>query len=151
VAAATALIVSLTGGSATPSSTTAASVPTTTVPSHSPQTKPRSGTAPAASPTTTPPPTSTSTTVAVAPAGPPVISLLNPASGSAGQSVTVSGANFLSSSGQIVATFNGQVAPTSCPVQSSCTVTVPTSSAPSAQVVITTAGGASNAATFTYD
>ena len=63
----------------------------------------------------------------------------------------VSGANFLSTSGQIVATFNGQVAPTSCPAQNTCTVTVPTSSAPSAQVVITTAGGASNAQTFTYN
>ena len=102
-------------------------------------------------PTTSTPTTSTSTTVAVAPAGPPVISSLSPASGSAGQSVTVSGANFLSTSGQIVATFNGQVAPTSCPAQNTCTVTVPPSSAPSAQVVITTAGGASNAQTFTYD
>jgi hypothetical protein len=30
-------------------------------------------------------------------------------------------------------------------------VTVPPSTSPSAQVVITTAGGASNAVTFTYD
>jgi hypothetical protein len=42
------------------------------------------------------------------------------------------------------------VAPTSCPAQNTCTVTVPSSNAPSAQVVITTAGGASNAETFTY-
>jgi hypothetical protein len=62
----------------------------------------------------------------------------------------VSGANFLSTSGHIVATFNGQVAPTSCPAQNTCTVTVPTSNATSAHVVITTAGGASNAETFTY-
>ena len=41
----------------------------------------------------------------------------------------VSGANFLSASGQIVATFNGQVAPTSCPAQNACTITEPTSSA----------------------
>ena len=78
--------------------------------------------------------------MAVAPAGPPVISSLSPASGAAGQTVMVSGANFLSTSGQIVATFNGQVAPTSCPAQNTCTVTVPSSTAPSAQVVITTAG-----------
>ena len=63
----------------------------------------------------------------------------------------VSGANFLSTSGQIVATFNGQEAPTSCPAQNTCTITVPPSSRPTAQVVITTAGGASNAQTFTYD
>jgi hypothetical protein len=87
----------------------------------------------------------------VAPSGPPVISSLSPSSGSAGQSVTVAGSNFLSTNGQIVATFNGQVAPTSCPDQSSCTVTVPPSTAPSAQVIITTAGGASNAVTFSYN
>ena len=74
----------------------------------------------------------------------------DPSSGSAGQSVTVAGANFLSTSGQIVATFNGQVAPTSCPAQNTCTITVPSSTSPSAQVVITTSGGTSNAVTFTY-
>ena len=50
----------------------------------------------------------------------------------------MAGANFLSTSGQIVATFNGQVAPTSCPAQNTCTITVPSSTSPSAQVVITT-------------
>jgi len=143
VAATIALIVSLTGSSAPPSSTAAGSGPATTVPSHSPSAHPPDGGAPATTPSST-------TTVAVAPAGPPVISSLSPASGSAGQSVTVSGANFLSATGQIVATFDGQVAPTSCPAQNTCTVTVPPSNAPSAQVVITTAGGASNAQTFTY-
>jgi len=146
VAATIALIVSLTGSSAPSSSTAAGSGPATTVPSRPPSTHPRNGGSPATTPTTP----STTTTVAVAPAGPPVISSLSPASGSAGQSVTVSGANFLSATGQIVATFNGQVAPTSCPAQNTCTVTVPSSNAPSAQVVITTAGGASNAETFTY-
>ena len=94
--------------------------------------------------------TTTSTTVAAAPGGPPVISSLSPASGSAGQAIVVAGSNFLSSSGQIVATFNGQVAPTSCPTQNTCNVTVPASTSPSAQVAITTAGGTSNAVTFTY-
>ena len=106
--------------------------------------RPRVAPSPSASTTTT------STTLSVAPAGPPVISGLSPASGSPGQSVMVSGANFLSTNGQIVATFNGQVAPTDCPAQNSCTVTVPSSNAPSAQVVITTPGGASNGETFTY-
>jgi hypothetical protein len=95
-------------------------------------------------------PTSTSTTVAAAPAGPPVISSLTPMGGTAGQTITVAGTNFLSSTGQILATFNGQVAATSCPAQNTCTVTVPPSTASSAQVVITTASGASNAVTFTY-
>ena len=100
--------------------------------------------------------TSTTTTTAptappVAASGPPVIASLNPASGSAGQGIQIAGSNFLSSSGQIVATFNGQVAPTSCPAQNACSVTVPPSSGPStAQVVVTTAGGTSNAMTFTY-
>jgi hypothetical protein len=84
--------------------------------------------------------------------GPPVIAALNPASGNAGQAIQVAGANFLSSSGQIIATFDGQVAPTSCPAQNTCSVTVPPapSGTQSAQVVITTAGGTSNTVTFTY-
>jgi len=85
------------------------------------------------------------------PGGPPVIASLSPASGAAGQGIQVDGSNFLSSDGQIVATFNGQVAPTSCPAANTCTVTVPPmSGSPSAQVIITTASGASNAVTFTY-
>ena len=94
-------------------------------------------------------PTST-TTVPVAPAGPPVISSLTPSSGAAGQGIEVAGANFLSTSGQIVATFNGRAAPTSCPAQNTCSVTVPPSTSPSAEVVITTASGTSNAVLFTY-
>ncbi len=97
---------------------------------------------------------STSTTAPTAPAvpgGPPVISSITPASGAAGQGIQVTGANFLSSNGEITATFNGQVAPTSCPAQNSCTVTVPPrSGATSAQIVITTASGTSNAVTFNY-
>ena len=85
--------------------------------------------------------------------GPPVIAELNPASGNAGQAIQVAGANFLSSSGQIIATFDGQVAPTSCPAQNTCSVTVPPGSVgirDAAQVVIMTAGGTSNTMTFTY-
>lgn len=148
VAAAIALIVSLTGGPAPSASTAAGSGTATTLPSRSQSTHPRSGGAQATTPTPSSSPTST--TVAVSPAGPPAISSLSPASGSPGQSVTVSGANFLSATGQIVATFNGQVAPTSCPAPNTCTVTVPPSTASSAQVVVTTPSGASNAETFTY-
>jgi hypothetical protein len=50
-----------------------------------------------------------------------------------------------------VATFNGQVAPTSCPAQNTCTVTVPPSpGGATAQVTITTASGTSNVVTFIY-
>lgn len=99
--------------------------------------------------------TTTTTTNTAAPpnaSGPPVIAALNPASGSAGQAIQVAGANFLSSSGQILATFDGQVASTSCPAQNTCRVTVPPppSGSETAQVVITTAGGTSNTVTFTY-
>jgi hypothetical protein len=80
-----------------------------------------------------------------------VISSLSPASGAAGVGVQVAGTNFLSSDGQIVASFNGEVAPTNCPAQNVCTVTVPPLAGPTAaQVTITTAGGTSNAVTFTY-
>jgi hypothetical protein len=80
-----------------------------------------------------------------------VIASLSPASGAPGEGIQVAGSNFLSSSGQIVATFNGQVTSTSCPAQNTCTVTVPPmSGSSSALVTITTASGTSNAVTFTY-
>lgn len=95
--------------------------------------------------------TTTSTAPPATPGGPPVIASLSPANGAAGQGIEVAGSNFLSSSGQIVATFNGQVTSTSCPAQNTCTVTVPPMSGSStAQVTITTASGTSNAVTFTY-
>ena len=94
--------------------------------------------------------TTTSTLVAT-PGGPPVIDSITPSSGTAGQTISITGANFLSSDGHIVATFNGVVASTSCPAQNACTATVPPSNgATSAQVAITTAAGASNSVPFTY-
>lgn len=121
-------------------------------PTHQPTTNGHSGGASGSSTTTsTTTPAATSTAPPASPGGPPVIALLSPASGAAGQGIQVDGSNFLSSDGQIVATFNGQVAPTSCPAANTCTVTVPPmSGSPAAQVVITTASGASNAVTFTY-
>jgi IPT/TIG domain len=149
VAAAVALIVSLGIGSAPRSPTGARSAPTTTVPGRAPSTSAHGDGRSTRGPTTTSSSTVPST-VAVAPAGPPAISSLSPSSGTAGQTITVAGSNLLSTDGRIVATFNGQVAPTSCPAQNRCTVTVPPAADPSAQVVITTAGGTSNAITFTY-
>ena len=102
--------------------------------------------------TSRPTSTSTTTTVPSTPGAAPVISSLTPSSGIAGQGLQVAGSNFMSSDGQIVATFNGQVAPTSCPAQNTCTITVPPPppGSQSAQVTITTASGTSNAVTFTY-
>ena len=96
--------------------------------------------------------TTTATTVPSTPGAAPVISSLTPSSGSTGQAIQVAGANFMSSNGRIVATFNGQVAPTSCPAQNTCTITVPPPppGSQSAEVMITTASGTSNAVTFTY-
>ena len=148
-AAAVALVASL-GSSTSPSPTAARSIPTATAPSRSPSAGHGRGATGSTSSGSTSPSLSTSTTAAIAPGGPPVISSLSPSSGAAGQIVLVAGANFLSSGGQIVATFNGEVAPTSCPAQNTCMVTVPSSTAPSAQVVITTSSGPSNALTFTY-
>ncbi|HEX4163821.1 MAG TPA: IPT/TIG domain-containing protein [Acidimicrobiales bacterium] len=97
------------------------------------------------------PRTTTSTAPPATPGGPPVIASLSPARGTAGQGIQIAGSNFLSSSGQIVASFNGQVAPTNCPASNTCTVTVPPmSGSSSAQVTITTASGTSNAVTFSY-
>jgi len=98
-------------------------------------------------------PQTTSTLPSLAtPGGAPVITSLNPSSGGSGQTIQVTGSNFLSSDGQIVATFAGQVAPTICPSQTTCTVTVPSGSptSGSVSVAITTSAGTSNAVTFTY-
>jgi IPT/TIG domain-containing protein len=101
--------------------------------------------------TSTSAPASPTTSLPSSPGAAPVISTLDPPSGAVGQGIEVAGANFLSSNGQIVATFNGQVAPTSCADQNTCTVTVPPmSGSNSAQVTITTASGTSNPVTFSY-
>jgi hypothetical protein len=146
--AAGALAVTLgTGGGGNPASLAPPRPGATTVATAPPARHHKATAGGAAAPSTT----TTTTSPPVAAAGPPVIASLDPASGSAGQGIQIAGSNFLSSSGQIVATFNGQVAPTQCPAQNTCSVTVPPSSGPAtAQVVVTTAGGTSNAMTFTY-
>ena len=132
-------------GAAPPPSTPATTAHSATPPaSHNPPPKSHGG-------GTGAPSTTTTTATPATPGGPPVIASLSPASGAAGQGIQVAGSNFLSSSGQIVASFNGQVTSTSCPAQNTCTVTVPPQSgSSSAQVTITTASGTSNAVIFTY-
>ena len=157
VVAAIGLAVSLANGNGSPRATTSSVV---TTPSHAggshqahhPSTSgggSPSATSPSSNGSTND--TTTSTTPPGVPGGAPVISALNPSSGPAGESVQVAGSNFLSTNGRIVATFDGQVASTSCPAQNTCTVTVPAATgSPSAQVTITTSSGTSNAVTFTY-
>ncbi len=153
LAAAVALVVSLSGGGTpapSPPSHTA-SAPTLPSPAVRPPTTGGHGHAGGPAPSSTSTSTSTSASAPPAAGGPPVISALSPSSGAAGQGIEVVGANFLSADGQIVATFNGQIASTSCPAQNTCSVTVPPmSGGQSAQVVITTPSGTSNAVTFTY-
>ena len=96
--------------------------------------------------------TPTSTALAK-PGGAPTLSALAPASGHAGQTVTVTGSNFLSSSGQISVQIGGQMAPVTCPDQTTCTVVIPPDpgSTSSASVTITTDSGTSNTLIFTYE
>jgi hypothetical protein len=131
---------------AAPPSSTAATTPHTSAPPA--RHGGRSGHAPGRSTSSN---TTTSVPTPATPGGPPAISSISPSSGSAGQSIQVAGSNFLSSDGQIVATFNGQVASTSCPAQNTCSVTVPPmTGASSAEITITTSSGTSNAVAFRY-
>jgi hypothetical protein len=104
------------------------------------------------SPTSTPPTSTPTPTTAAEPGGSPALSTLDPSTGYVGQSVTVTGSNFLSPSGQISADVNGQPAPVTCLDQVTCTLVIPAvgGSAPSAPVTITTDSGTSNALFFTY-
>jgi hypothetical protein len=126
-----------------------------------------SGSAPASSPatSTTRPPgagsTSTtttaaapsSTTAASAGAGSPHLSSVTPGHGAAGRVVTVHGSNLYSpSTGVVLARVDGMPAPTECPSQSTCQVTIPQlpSHPRTAYLSITTQSGTSNPLTFRY-
>jgi hypothetical protein len=82
----------------------------------------------------------------------PVVTSLSPSKGGPGQAVTVSGAHFMSADGQIVADVAGVAAATDCPVQTSCTVVVPTlPGAPrSVRLTISSEAGTSSGVTFAY-
>ena len=82
----------------------------------------------------------------------PALSKLAPVSGQAGQTVTVSGTDFLSSSGQIDARVGGETAPVACPDQTTCTVVIPPDPGPTpfGPVTISTDSGTSNPLVFTY-
>ncbi len=115
---------------------------------------------PSIHPTSVPPSTVPPSTVSPASTAPsstiqgsdPVLSSLTPSSGAAGQSLVISGANFLSANGDIIARFGGQVVPTRCFDQTSCSVTVPVlvGTQSVVPVTVTTVTGTSNALTFAY-
>ena len=152
----------LAGGGAPPTtsrvhrSSATVTQPSSTVPATSTTTATTATTVPAVVPTTPPSTIGTTTTVpaplqAPGPVGAPVLASLQPSSGIAGQSVVVSGSGFLSPSGNISATVNGQTASVSCPDQTTCTLAIPPQTGPATTlpVVIVTDGGPSNPLTFT--
>lgn len=145
------------GGVAPTSTTTTATtaVATTDAPPATTTTGPPPATA-AGGGVPTPPAGSdtTSTTASPAPSagGPPAIISLTPVTGGPGTPVTVTGSGFLSADGSIVAHVDGQVAPTSCPDQTTCTVTVPSlpGGPGTVPVTVTTDAGTSAPASFSY-
>ena len=159
-----ALVLVLTSGPGAKPTSTRSAPARQSAPIHSaggPTARPSGSTGPATS--SVPPPsvqsvptTAPSSMTTLSPAlglasGDPIITSLDPAVGQPGQQIVVMGANFLSSSGEITAAFNGQTTATSCPTQSTCTVTVPPPSGGSImQVTITTSKGTSNAEAFIY-
>lgn len=83
--------------------------------------------------------------------GAPRLTSIQPASGAAGQTVTVTGSGLYSSSGEITAYVAGSPAPTSCSSQTTCTVTIPDLGPPRrTTLVVETASGSSNAVGFRY-
>lgn len=84
--------------------------------------------------------------------GPPGLVSIQPPSGGPGQDVTVLGANLFSSSGMVQAMVGGVPAPTSCPSQTMCVVTVPWTLGPpqSLRLSVETEAGRSNALPFSY-
>lgn len=128
--------------------TTAPATTTTSPPSTIPPTTSTSTTTTSSTTSTTSTTTSTTTPAGSA----PLITSITPASGTPGSVVTVHGRNFYSSNGVVLARFNGQPAPTDCPSQQTCKVTVPhlSGSPPSVAVTITTAAGTSNPEPFAY-
>jgi hypothetical protein len=102
--------------------------------------------------TTTQPAATTTTTSAPATGSGPVLSSIEPISGTPGQIIVVSGSNLMSTSGQITAQFGAETSTVACLAQTSCLVIVPPNGSPAATVplTITTDGGTSNTLNFTY-
>jgi hypothetical protein len=77
---------------------------------------------------------------------------ISPDAGVPGQSVAIQGAGFMSADGMIIVTFGVEVAPTQCPTQEGCVVTVPPGEPgqTSVPVQLKTAAGESNILTFRY-
>lgn len=134
-------------------------------PTSSSSTRPQSAstiptTTQAAAPVTTVPvtvstrvPTAVTTTIPTIPPGSaPQLSSISPTRGAVGRVVVVHGSNLFSPNGLVLARFGGHPAPTICPTQTFCRVTVPTlpGSPSTVSLTITTELGTSNALAFLY-
>lgn len=99
-----------------------------------------------------PPRHEASTTTSTTPSGAtPVVQALVPATGHAGDQVTVEGSGFFSANGQVFVTFDGTVVPTRCPSEERCIATVPPPAGRSAAVVeVRTTAASSNSVEFRY-
>ncbi len=98
-------------------------------------------------------PTKPNTTTTTRPASSthgPVLSSLEPDTGAAGETVILSGTAFTSANGTIVATFDSRPAPTRCPSEGRCLVTVPAGLKGSVEVRLQTESGSSNPLVFHY-
>jgi len=85
--------------------------------------------------------------------GGPVIAAISPASGVAGQVVTLTGTGLFSADGVITVTFGSAQAPVSCPSDNTCHATVPSpasSSSGTVSVTVKTQSGTSNGVAFSY-
>jgi len=84
--------------------------------------------------------------------GAPVLSALQPATGGAGDTVTVVGTNLFSTDGTVLVSFGGRAAHTRCPTERVCLVTVPAehSGQRATSVQVRTASGLSNPLPFRY-
>ena len=83
----------------------------------------------------------------------PVLLEISPASGPAGQRVTLRGRGFFSADGQITVTFGAAQAPVACPSETTCHATVPSRpgiSSATVPVRVSTETGRSNPVAFSY-
>lgn len=80
-----------------------------------------------------------------------MLSSVSPASGSAGQTVTVTGSKLYSSNGHITALVGSAAAGVACPSETTCQVTLPTlHTHGKVPLTLTTTGGRSNSLTLNY-
>ena len=83
----------------------------------------------------------------------PVIAAISPASGVAGQVVTLTGTGLFSADGVITVMFGSALASVQCPTENTCHATVPTRATPSSgtvSVTVKTESGTSNKVAFSY-